>query len=262
MSIEATEKRSGTQTIERAVALLREIALSGPSGGKLSDIAARCDLRKSTAHRMLTCLIRENLVQRRPDDRRYMLGSMLFELGVSAQPERAMFLNTARSRLSTLAKQTNGVAFLFFRSGDDFVCAQRVGFARLQARGLTIFPGTRRPLVTAAGGVAFLTAIPFKEAMRIIKRNYANLSKYNDASIEGITRMLNHSTEIAFAVNAGEILSGVNEYGLALRDRSGNPFASISLAGHDQDLPIEKLDEYRCILEEAATGLQAGISFS
>lgn len=258
----ALEKRSGTQSIERTIALLREIALSGPSGGKLSDIATRCDLRKSTAHRMLMCLVRENLVQRRPDDQRYMLGSMLFELGISAQPERSMFQIAARSRLTALAKQTDAVAFLFFRSGDDFVCSQRVGFARLQAKGLTIFPGTRRPLVTAAGGVAFLTAVPYEDAMPVVRRNYANLNKYSDASIEGITRMLNHSTDIAFAVNAGEILEGVNEFGLALRDRDGHPFASISLAGHEQQLPMEKLEEYRVILEEAAKGLQAAISFN
>ena len=69
--------------------------------------------------------------------------------------------------------------------------------------------------------------------------------------------MLHMSTEPGFAVNAEEIFAGVNSIGLALRDRTGAPFASLMLAGPANQFPLKKLDHYRKLLEEAATGLQA-----
>ncbi|TAL05035.1 MAG: transcriptional regulator, partial [Chloroflexota bacterium] len=160
-------------------------------------------------------------------------------------------------RLVTLARQTSGVAYLFFRSGDDFICAARVGTAKLEARALTIFPGTRRPLVLAAGGAAILIALPEAEARAIIRRNLANLAGYSEASIPGIHRMMQRSFDEGFAVNLGDILPGVNAFGLALRDATGAPFASIALAGPARVLPLERLDEIRRLLQATAEGLQA-----
>ncbi len=255
------DKRSGTQTIERAVALLREICLSGHSGGQLSEIAARCGLSKSTAHRILTCLARERLVRQCPDDRHYLAGPMLFELGVSALPERAEFQHSIRSRLWALAKQTSGVAFLSYRSGDDFVCAMRAGTARCLAKNLPVFPGTRRPLVLGAGGVAILLALPKEEAIEIAERNIANLKGCSDASVEGLRHMIAYSRQKGFAVNAGDIHPGLNAFSLALRNQSGEPFASIALAGPAGDLPLDRLDEYRDLLHATAKGLPSAAPY-
>jgi DNA-binding IclR family transcriptional regulator len=251
------ENRSGTQTIERAVALLREVSERGYMGWQLSDLAARCDLRKSTAHRILTCLVRERLVKQREGDRNYVPGPMLFELGLSSQPERGELQYAARTRLTALAKQTSGVAFLFFRSGDDFVCAARVGPARCQARErLSIFPGTRKPLVLAAGGAAMLLALPKAEASATIRRNLEHLDEYGEI-ISGVRRMMQRSFDEGFGINAGDIIPGVNAFGLALRDRYGIPFASIAVAGTDRIFPPDRTPEIRSMLEAAGNGLQA-----
>jgi len=251
------ESRSGTQTIERAAALLREVSERGYVGWQLSDLAARCDLRKSTAHRILTCLVRERLIKQREGDRHYVPGPMLFELGLSSHPERGELQYAARTRLTALAKQTSGVAFLFFRSGDDFVCAARIGPAKCQAKQLSIFAGTRRPLVLAAGGAAMLLALPEAEATATIRRNFEQLDTYNEAPIPGVRRMVQRSFDEGFGINVGDITPGVNAFGLALRDRYGAPFASIALAGPERLFPSERSDEIRGMLEEIGNGLQA-----
>jgi DNA-binding IclR family transcriptional regulator len=93
---------------------------------------------------MLVCLVRQRLVKQRPADRHYLPGPMLFELGL-ALPELSALQNRARTWLAALAKHRPSVAFLFFRSGDDFVCAERAGNSDLKA--LTIMPerGGRSP---------------------------------------------------------------------------------------------------------------------
>ena len=249
----AAPEHGGTQSIERAVALLREISARGHFGWRLTDLADRCSLSKGTTHRMLMCLVRERLVKQRPNDRHYLPGPMLFELGLSL-PELSALQNRAKTWLAALAKRRPSAAFLFFRSGDDFVCAEREGSTDLKA--LTIFPGTRRPLATSAGGAAMLLDLPVPEARATARRNLASLTGYSRARLRAIRSMLERTNAARFAINAGDILPGVNEYGLALRDADGEPFASIVLAGLDRALPVSQLPEIRGWLQATAEELQ------
>jgi DNA-binding MarR family transcriptional regulator len=47
---------TGTQSIERALLLLREIAAHNRAGSRLLDLATRTNLQRPTVHRMLKCL--------------------------------------------------------------------------------------------------------------------------------------------------------------------------------------------------------------
>src|SRR5689334_14778147 len=95
--------RSGTQAIERAMVILREIANRGHLGWQLSELAPRCGLSKTTTHRLLTCLVRERMVRQAPGGHLYLPGPMLFELGLAALPERGELQYVARNRLTALA---------------------------------------------------------------------------------------------------------------------------------------------------------------
>lgn len=249
--------RSGTQAIERAVVILREIANRGHLGWQLTDLANRCGLSKSTTHRLLTCLARERMVRQRPGERQYLPGPMLFELGLAALPERGELQFTARNRLAALARQTSAIAFLFFRSADDLVCAVRVGTPRMEARALAILPGTRKPLVVAAGGVAILMALPPVEARLTIERNFQDVAvDYSEREIVGMRRMLERSFANGLAMGAGDVLPGVNAFGVPLHDSNGSVFASIALAGPARRLPADRGPEFQAVLRTIAEELE------
>jgi DNA-binding IclR family transcriptional regulator len=182
---------------------------------------------------------------------------MLFELGLAALPERGEMQFTARNRLAALARQTSAVAFLFFRSADDLVCAVRVGTARMEARALAILPGTRKPLVSAAGGVAILLAMPRVEARLTIERNFQDLHDYSEREVAGMRSVVERSFASGVATSLGDVIPGVNAFGLALRDSSGAPFASIALAGPARRLPVERGNEFHAILRTIADELEA-----
>ncbi|MBW8753738.1 MAG: helix-turn-helix domain-containing protein [Sphingomonadales bacterium] len=249
--------RSGTQAVERAIHILREVASRGHLGWQLSDLAARCGLSKTTAHRLLTCLVRERMVRQQPGGNLYLPGPMLFELGLAALPERGELQYVARNRLASLARQTAAVAFLFFRSGDDLVCAVRVGTARLEAKALAILPGTRKPLVVAAGGVAILMAMPAMEARLTIDRNFANLEDYTASEVAGMRRMLERSFAEGLAVSAGDVLPRVHAVGLPLRDASGAAYGAIAIAGPARRLPLDRAAEFARMLKAIADELEA-----
>jgi len=252
-SMASAGDRKGTQSIERVVSLLREVASRPKVGWRLGDLAARCHLGRSTAHRLLACLVRERMVVQRSRDRHYFPGPMLFELGLAVS-DYGELQRAARGRLAALAKRFGGCsAFLHFRSGDDFVCAARAG---IEPKATTIFPGTRLPLVLSAGGVAILLALPVPEARAIIRRNYEALLDASRARRKAIREMLYRTHAEGIAVNAGYLTPGMNGFGLALRDPAGMPVAAIVIVGPERVLPIENLPSIRHSLQSTAEELQ------
>ena len=108
----STAPRSGTQSIERAALLLRELATRGTAGWSLRDLALHCELDRATVHRMLKCMVRERLVQQRAADQRYLLGPLAFELGASLPQQQS---ETAHQRLVKSGTQAKIAGKIFRR---------------------------------------------------------------------------------------------------------------------------------------------------
>ena len=240
----------GTQTVVRSISLLREVAGRGTFGWRLTDLAAHCGLDKATAYRMLKCLEEERLVKRRASDRHYLPGPLLFELGLTLAP-LATFQATAQAPLARLARRTGGVAFLYLRSSNDFVCAGRVG--RTQLKGLSIQIGTRRPLVTAAGGVAIVVALPAEESRSVVAENMKRLARFSELRARSIERMLKRSQGQGFGVNLEDVVPGINAFGFAIRDAHGQPVASLGISGSADDFPQMGHAALRDLMEEEAS---------
>src|SRR5690349_20677407 len=108
-------RRAGTQSIERTVDILKAVCQRPRFGWQLADLAAHCNLEKSTTHRILGCLARERLVCRRPANGHYVAGPMLFEFSL-ALPHMREFYELAETRLACIARRTGTVASLYMRS--------------------------------------------------------------------------------------------------------------------------------------------------
>jgi DNA-binding IclR family transcriptional regulator len=239
--------RLGTQSIERAVVLLKELAARSNFGWRLSDLAARCELDQSTAHRILACLLRERLVQQRKRDHHYLLGPLLIELSL-ALPGPANFRAACQAPLSRIAHRTRGVACLYLRSGAEFVCAARVGSSPL--KGLTVQVGTRQPLITSAGGVAMLLAIPLEESRAVVAANMKHVASYGEVRIRALEKMLQRSHKYGYGINLGDVVPGIHAFGIAIRDADDQPFAALTVSGAAEDFPASELSTVVAVLEE------------
>src|ERR1700682_1073736 len=237
----------GTQSIERAVALLKELSSRGSFGWRLSDLAAHCNLDKGTAHRILTCLQHERLVPRGESDRHYLPGPLLFELSLTLPP-LAEFQSACLAPLNRLAQRTRGVAFLYLRSGTDFVCAARVGATPL--KGLSINVGTRQPLVTSSGGAAILMALPEDESRKVIAENMKRVARFGELRIKAIEKMIRRSQSHGFGINLGDVVPGISSFGIAISDAKGAPFASLTVSGAAEDFPASEIPRVMAVLEE------------
>ena len=149
-SAAAHHEADGTQSIRRAMGVLRLLANNGASGMRLVDIARGARLHHSTTHRILRALEQEGIVERLQNSRRYTIGSEVVWLGLSASSRFPIATAAARA-LDQLSEQVGDAVFLSVHSGNESICAdRRIGSYPIQVLSISI--GSRRPLGVSQGG--------------------------------------------------------------------------------------------------------------
>lgn len=246
----------GTQSIARAATLLRAVAARPQQGWRLTDLAAHCGFDKSSAHRMLAGLVHERMITQRAGDRHYLPGPLLFELGLGVTG-----LGDVRARalpaLSRIARAAPGVAFLYLLSGEEFVCAARIGPSTL--KGLSIEVGTRRPLAVAAGGVALLLALPEREQRAVIAANLRQIASWGAERRHAVQTMLRRSRRAGYALNLADVVPGIHSLAVPVLDSAGRSFAALSVSGAAATLPRSRFGQIAAMLRHEARALEAGI---
>ena len=225
--------RSGTQSVERAMTLIRVIAERNV-GWRISSLASFCGLDISTTHRILASLVKERFIQQRKEDRRYVLGPLIPELALTRplQPDlRAGFL----ASMEPVAKKAGAASFLYVRSGSEYVVAAQTGPLRTGA--LVGQIGSRRPLAWTAGGIAILMALPADEARLITRENLKKIGTYGGTRLKWTRQMIRESRHYGFAVNSASV-TGMNVYAVPILDRTNLPIAAISLAVSVETHPL------------------------
>ena len=227
----------GTQSIERAVTVLRVLATRGHFGWGLTELATACQLKKATTHRILARLQRERLVHKREGGERYFLGALVGELAISI-PGFSAFAQQTQAFMTELARRLALVGVLSLRSGDRFVVAGRVASSRLKAELNEV--GARRPLITTAGGVAILVGLSPQQQQHIVAANAAQLRLRGRLDLSDTMAMWERSRELGYGTNFGDIAAGVNAVAVPVSNRHGAAFASITLAGPEAQLSQER----------------------
>ncbi len=237
---------SGTQSIERALLLVREIAAHNRGGSRLLDLATRTGLQRPTVHRMLKCLAEENMVQQDPDTHRYFLGSMVFELGLTAAP-RYNLREICHPALTRIAEATGDTAFLTQRSGLDSVCIDRRE-GTFPIKTFTLEIGMRRPLGVGTGSLAILGALSEEEIRQIINANAVRLPEYG-LTVNSLTAQVRRAQKTGYAVREAPSLAGVRSIGMALHNQSGMAFAALSISTISSRMNDKRVAELSTLLK-------------
>jgi DNA-binding IclR family transcriptional regulator len=237
---------AGTQSIGRALALLRLIATAGPRGIKVSDAAAKCGLHVATTHRLLAALVREGFGTQDTVTRVYMAGPEL--LAMSFQAQQLFGESRILQVLERLADATGDVVYATVRAGDEAVCvARREGTFPIRA--LPIGPGTRRPLGIGAGSLAILAFLPPAEAEEIMVRNARRYEEYGQ-SVENVASFVERARGDGFALNDGRIIPGMAAVALPLPAATGRPETAISIAAIESRMAPARRPEIVRLLQQ------------
>ncbi|GAA4641420.1 IclR family transcriptional regulator domain-containing protein [Gordonia humi] len=220
--------KAGNAVISRTAALLRALSDSADAGATTTALARAVDLPRATAHRLLTSLSEEGLVDRTPDGL-WVLGPELYILG-SIAAQRYDIATTAGDILRDLARSTGESAFLSARRGDEtVVLAAEEGTFPLRSH--VLHPGKRLPLGIASAGVVLLAHLPDTDIDRYLERADLEGEWGHDHSTAGIKRRIAETRVFGYSVNPALLVEGSWGIGAAVFDRAGRPEWALSLNG-------------------------------
>lgn len=238
----------GAQSIHRAAQLLRAIASRGRDGARLTDLSQHTGLEQPTARRMLKSLVAEGIVMQEPASRRYLLGPLLFELGLAAAPQFNL-QQLCEPSLRRIAEKTGDTVFLSVRSGYDSVCIDRKEGA-FPIKTLTLDVGTRRPLGIGAGGLALLTGLDDAELEDILAANAPRLAAFANVDAAILRSMIARARALGYALNDRQATPGATSIGLPLTRRYGPPIAAISIGAISSRMEPKRQRELSAILHQ------------
>ncbi|AKM33116.1 IclR family transcriptional regulator [Pandoraea faecigallinarum] len=244
----------GTQSIHRAVTVLREVAAHGMKGLRLSDIADALGLERPTAHRIVKGLVAQGMLMQNAESRHYHLGHVVYELGLAASPHFSL-RELCQPTLQTLADKSGDSVFLMVRSGLDAVCIDLLeGGYPIQTRTLEI--GGRRPLGVGAGSLALLISLPDDERARVMSTNAGRLATFGNFTQARLEKAIAASTQAGYAINEEDVLPGVSAIGMSIRPRQGTPYAAISIAAIESRLSGARRIEMAKLLQKEVRALE------
>jgi len=224
-----TREGSDTQSVDRTIAILKELATHGPRGARVADLAAGLGLEYPTVHRIIRCLVGQRMVEKGPDSLRYSLGPLVYELGLSVPP-RMNLRELCDPVTSRIAESTSDTVFLNVRSGLDVLCIDRKEGA-FPIKTLIFEVGNRRPLGVGAGGIALLMALPDEELEEVVAANAARLHAYGSIKPKSVIALVRRSRELGYVFTEDIVVRGVSAVSLPFGGGNGVPAAAISVAG-------------------------------
>ncbi len=229
---------------------MRLVAAQAPKGVRLVDLAEQMELERPTVHRLLKALTQQGMLLQNGVNRRYNLGPLLFELGISAT-HQFNIKDICQPVCAALAAQTGDTAFLFVRSGNDAVCISRTqGTYPIQTP--FVPEGSRQPLGVSAGGLALLSGLPMPEMDVVIAAVEPRLAAYGDLDVEMLRELCALAKRNGYAFTGNHAIPGVRAVGLPILDLHGNPIAAITVAAMQSRMSEKRLVTILPMLQAAA----------
>jgi DNA-binding IclR family transcriptional regulator len=238
----------GTQTLARAVAVLKHLGTGGSTGLRVSDVQQALGLTRPTAYRILNALVQHGFTARDSSGRRYLLGPELALLARAAISHTLDLQKLCQNDVIELARETGDAAFLLVRSGYELVCVDlKNGSYPIQT--MTAAIGTRRPVGIGAAGVAVLAALDADEASKALKACRARLRDYPRANDAAILSAMQRARKLGYALSVGMVHEMVSGVAVALTDRR-EPIASLLVTSISERISAARIPAIVALLNK------------
>jgi DNA-binding IclR family transcriptional regulator len=243
----------GTQSIQRAVGVLRILAAARESGLGLTEISMHAELTRPTAHRILSVLIAEGIVEQRAATRRYVLGEQIPLLALSRRT-RDPLLDVVSPHLRAAAHEIGDTGFLTRRAGLDTVCvARQLGTYPIQVLAWDV--GERRPLGVSNAGIAILSGMQADTVRGILSKNRSRFSRYG-VSAEAILQEVAIARVKGFAARARSLTPGSGAVSVVIRSSSGAAHGALTITPISRRLSPKRIDEIAARLRMYAEAIE------
>jgi IclR family KDG regulon transcriptional repressor len=253
------ERGGGVQSIERAFAILEEVARHR-EGIRLGDLSRRVGLHNSTTFHLVKTMVLLGYLRQMPGTKAYRVGRPLFTLAASALDETEM-VNLATPILEELSAETFESCHFAVRSGDDIVVLART--AGTGAFQLAERAGVVRPAHATALGKVILASLPRDQLESYLDRK--PLTAFTPKTItdrELLVREIDKARASGIAYDDGEFNAEVRCVAVAVRNFSGQVVGAIGISGPVWRLSLAALEDKARLVRERAAKLSAEFGYS
>ncbi|MFY9315870.1 MAG: IclR family transcriptional regulator [Burkholderiales bacterium] len=227
MAAAKDEQKNPIQVIARMMKLL-DVLAGHPEPLGLKQVAQYTGLHPSTAHRILSAMAADRLVDR-IEPGSYRLGMRLLELG-NLVKSRINVREMALPVMRELHAQTGETVNLSVRHDDEIVYVERTSSGRSAMRVVHVI-GARAPLHITAAGKLFLLEEGFARLREYAKRTGLSAHTKNTlTSLPVLERELERIQRQGWATDAEEAEIGVRCVAAAVRDDAGHLIAALSIS--------------------------------
>lgn len=241
-----------------ALQLIEGVAELQPIGA--SEIARRLGLPKATAHRILLALETYGWLERDGGNRPLWSVSMTpISIAGRAIERKSGLRIAALSVMDDLRRSTDETVHLGLLDGDSMVLLERVDGMRSVSTFLPV--GTSWGLHWSSAGKAVLARLPADRQSAYMSKPLIRRKTTTDIlPPEELKLELESVRERGFAMSVGSMPGSASSVGAAIYDKSGFPFAGLSISGASERLKAEQLLELAPKVVEAARRISMGVS--
>lgn len=241
------------QSVERAIAILRCFTESEPEL-RVTEIARRLDLHKSTVSRILATLLAAGLVSQNSESGKYRLGLGLIGLAGVALG-RLDVRGVAQPYLGNLVAFTQETVNITVLEGHECVNIERARSPQpIRYEG---WIGRRTPLHCTAAGKVLLAYLPDSE--RSI-RLALPLMKYTSQTVtdrKSLEAMLAEICGRRYAIVHEEFEDGFSGIAAPIFNHEGQVVAAVSVSGPTYRMGPGKIEEFIGPLQETSQKVSA-----
>lgn len=249
-----SDPKNSIQVIERMGRLLDALAAS-PAPASLKHLAQAAALHPSTAHRILTAMVNDRMVER-ADQASYRLGMRLIELGNLAKSRisvRELALPFMRELHAAIGEAVN----LSVRRDDEIVYIERTSSGRSMMRVVNVIGG-RAPLhITAVGKLFLLEDGPAGVRAYAARTGLPAHTRNSLTSLAALEKDLDKARRQGYSIDHEEAELGVRCIGAGIRDDDGTLVAGLSVSA-----PAERMKPgWAALVKQTAGDISRGLGY-
>ena len=234
-----------SQTVSRAIGILRAIARQSFNGLRLSDISAITGLPNGTTHRLLKSLIAEGMVRQDSESGRYGLGVLNYELGLATFDRP--YIQRLHPKIQRLANLTDDTVCVFARSGIEVVCLDRAESRKPRRRAL-MNVGSRVPLCIGAAGLSLIAQLRDTEINIILTACARDIERHPTLTPTTIRNEIRQVRRKGYCLVSDHIVVGVSTISIVLSFDETRPPLAITVSSFTEHLPETRAKELYALM--------------
>ena len=248
--------RNKVQSLDRALEILRLLGTEPEM--RVTDLARRLEVHKSTVFRLLATLQEHGLVEQNPTTEKYRLGYGLVRLAGAVVAELDL-ARASRSVLQELATRTGETVNLAILQGEQVVNIDQIAAPNLVVN--VNWVGKQTPLHATSNGKVLLAYLSEDERRRLLDRSLPRLTPRTITDPRILEKQLHRVLTDGYAFTLEELELGLNAVAAPVYAADGRVQAAVSVAGPSYRVTPQRLSDLGEMTKDAAAAISRRMGY-